>query len=726
MRDMSITEERIRKSVRVSKPNDNDLLKRIAQDRDEAAFTCFFERYKGIAVNLALHVTGDPTSAEDAVQEVMLRIWHGAESFKGGNVRGWFTRIVVRESIQIWRGGKRLERKKKRVQDFGISHATHEDPEQVHQGLERKEALSFLKRALLALPEKQRIMLALHFGAGLSQREVGSEFGVSQRAISKAIDKSLSDLRKDLKVPGVGSMLPVFSITENLAEALCSQHEPSDKLLDKVLDRISSSKVKAIGSEGSQPGLPEAQKVAPVSWLVGGVALLALAASGAWVVEGLQDSGSRKVDLKVVPTESLESAPQPLHEIWTFKEGPMKGFSVIQGKWISWRPASKGRPAAMVAGKELVGRILPAQLSGRPVKITIEAEVERSTRFSGIGCAFVHENKEGPTDELWRYNLIPLGGAIFQSEIYVLGNFIVRTINNKPHSIRKYEKPFPTSRVCLLAHGVAISRIEIRDCPLKEIPESLQDPNRLLAEIMQSPSWSQLKRASELSEVAGFRRPNDSTTISHATESPGPLKGAKHSGLHRVWNFQKGPHKDLKALQGKWESWRPADGTKPAAMLTGKNLVSVVLPVALPEQPFRIRVTVDPTVGSVGFRYVGENSFVPVPHKAMFRTVWAKRVSRNAVFDAYCMGPYIIKCLNGVPVSVQKFDSSYSLAAISFRAQQTAIERVEISEISRADIPKPFRDPGAFVSAVRRNASWTEGDYTQPNRRNANNSESTP
>src|SRR5579862_7406245 len=76
--------------------DDAQLLAAIAQSRDQLAFDELLRRYERDAYNVAHHITGRRDSAEEVVQDAMMRVWTSAGSYRGeGVVRAWLLRIVA-------------------------------------------------------------------------------------------------------------------------------------------------------------------------------------------------------------------------------------------------------------------------------------------------------------------------------------------------------------------------------------------------------------------------------------------------------------------------------------------------------------------------------------------------------------------------------------------------------------------------------------------------------
>ena len=67
-------------------------------------------------------------------------------------------------------------------------------------GLEGIENLESLKPLVARLPERERTILSLRFGAELTQSQIGAELGISQMHVSRLLSRALKQLRTQLLV----------------------------------------------------------------------------------------------------------------------------------------------------------------------------------------------------------------------------------------------------------------------------------------------------------------------------------------------------------------------------------------------------------------------------------------------------------------------------------------------------------------------------------------------
>lgn len=128
----------------------------------------------------AARVLGDPTEAEDVVQEAMMRLWKIAPDWRQGEakVSTWAYRVTVNLCTD------RLRRRKTHAQ-VGIDNLPEpeaDQPSAVETMTERDRA-DALQRALDALPDRQREAVVLRHIEGLSNPEIAGIMDIGVEAV---------------------------------------------------------------------------------------------------------------------------------------------------------------------------------------------------------------------------------------------------------------------------------------------------------------------------------------------------------------------------------------------------------------------------------------------------------------------------------------------------------------------------------------------------------------
>jgi RNA polymerase sigma-70 factor (ECF subfamily) len=122
-----------------------------------------------------LKLVGDPSLADDLVQETLLRA-HKSTGFKGdASRRTWLCAIALNLMRDHFRA---TARRPKQVSDPEVLLALPSE-EALEDDLLQREMDSCIRQYVLRIPERQRDVVALHDFAGLTHREVAAALGIS-------------------------------------------------------------------------------------------------------------------------------------------------------------------------------------------------------------------------------------------------------------------------------------------------------------------------------------------------------------------------------------------------------------------------------------------------------------------------------------------------------------------------------------------------------------------
>jgi len=181
--------------------SDEDLLIRVGRERDRAALGELVTRHHGRLYHIALRMCGSATSAEDAVQDSFLRIWRVAGQYRsGGNPWGWMAAVVASQVARQRRGRARA---KAREQSFDAEHAGRTAEHSTAAGLEGEELRHALHHALEELTSREKELVALYYGAGLTQKQIAGQLSLTQRTISDHLNRTVEKLRRSLGKQGL-------------------------------------------------------------------------------------------------------------------------------------------------------------------------------------------------------------------------------------------------------------------------------------------------------------------------------------------------------------------------------------------------------------------------------------------------------------------------------------------------------------------------------------------
>ena len=151
----------------------------------EAEFNEAAERYLNMVYRIALNWFGNVPDAEDAAQEVMLRLWRsGPPPGEEERLRYWLARVSVNVC-------KDLSRTPWRLHTVSLEEAA----EPLAPEPEDRQVLE----EVLRLPKKYRVPLYLHHYEGYSAAEVRAMLGLNVSTVRTRLDRARRKLRQQLE-----------------------------------------------------------------------------------------------------------------------------------------------------------------------------------------------------------------------------------------------------------------------------------------------------------------------------------------------------------------------------------------------------------------------------------------------------------------------------------------------------------------------------------------------
>ena len=152
---------------------------------DEARFNAAVRRYQDMVYRTALHALGSPQDADDAVQEVFLRLFGCRGGFEGEeHLRRWLLRVAVNYCRDLL---KSPWRRRRIFMEELPETPVFDRPEQ-----------AALYREVMALPEKYRMVLDLFYYEELSVREIGGLLGVEASTVTTRLARARRRLKERL------------------------------------------------------------------------------------------------------------------------------------------------------------------------------------------------------------------------------------------------------------------------------------------------------------------------------------------------------------------------------------------------------------------------------------------------------------------------------------------------------------------------------------------------
>ena len=150
---------------------------------NDAQFVCYVKKYMDMVFRVAFNMLGSRAEAEDAAQNVFLKLYRSGKPFESEeHVKHWLIRVAINESKRAaaspWRRMEPLE---------GADLASFEFPGPEQAGL---------MEAVLRLKPKYRAAIYLHYYEGLSAEELSAALGIPKATALTHLRRGREALKK--------------------------------------------------------------------------------------------------------------------------------------------------------------------------------------------------------------------------------------------------------------------------------------------------------------------------------------------------------------------------------------------------------------------------------------------------------------------------------------------------------------------------------------------------
>ena len=170
-------------------PDDRSQIIAVARAGDLAAFEALMRQYERLVLATALRLLGNLEDAQDASQEVFLKLYRNLGKLeRPGNIPAWLYRVTVNVCHDVGRRRPSVAS----VEEAEALPATSAGPQQTAGEAERRRALEL---SLRRLSERERVAVVLRDLEGLSTGEVARAMGSSEATVRSQISQARVKMR---------------------------------------------------------------------------------------------------------------------------------------------------------------------------------------------------------------------------------------------------------------------------------------------------------------------------------------------------------------------------------------------------------------------------------------------------------------------------------------------------------------------------------------------------
>jgi RNA polymerase sigma-70 factor (ECF subfamily) len=169
---------------------------------DDESFELLLQRYRIPLVNFLNRMVRDAATAEDLAQEVFLRVYRARKKYvPSAKFTTWLFRIATNLALNALRDGRyrQLEISADETNEDAqpVLDVPDRQPSAVEKMMEQDRA-EFIRRAIQALPEKQRAAVLLHKYQELDYDEIAHILECSESALKSLLFRAYETLREKL------------------------------------------------------------------------------------------------------------------------------------------------------------------------------------------------------------------------------------------------------------------------------------------------------------------------------------------------------------------------------------------------------------------------------------------------------------------------------------------------------------------------------------------------
>lgn len=151
---------------------DEQLVTLIIQ-KDQGGLGALYDRYGKAVFGFVYHLLGDIGHTEEVVQEVFLRVWLRASTYRPerGRLQTWIMSMAHHRAVDELRKRRRLQDTLETEARLTLMYSPAQEDTAAKEAEQREEGEA-VRKALESLPEEQRQVIQMSYYEGYSQSEI--------------------------------------------------------------------------------------------------------------------------------------------------------------------------------------------------------------------------------------------------------------------------------------------------------------------------------------------------------------------------------------------------------------------------------------------------------------------------------------------------------------------------------------------------------------------------
>ena len=179
---------------------DAELMLRV-KEGDEASFALLLDKHRSSVIHFLYRMVQNRAISEELAQEVFLRVYRSRETYEAtAKFTTWLFRIATHVALN-WLRDRRQERSQESLDDDGDDkHARHVPDRSplVEQRMVAEVKADEIRRAVAALPDKQRAAVLMHKYEEMEYAQIARVLSCSESAVKSLLFRAYETLRARL------------------------------------------------------------------------------------------------------------------------------------------------------------------------------------------------------------------------------------------------------------------------------------------------------------------------------------------------------------------------------------------------------------------------------------------------------------------------------------------------------------------------------------------------
>jgi RNA polymerase sigma-70 factor, ECF subfamily len=176
---------------------DAQLMLRVRQG-DETSFALLLERHRSPVVNFLHRMVQNRAVSEELAQEVFLRVYRSRETYEPtAKFTTWLFRIATHLALNWIRDGKKEKSNESLNEEVmeGMERQVAAREPSVEQTMIYEVKVQEIRKAIEALPEKQRAAVLMHKYQGLDYSQISGALSCTESAVKSLLFRAYETLR---------------------------------------------------------------------------------------------------------------------------------------------------------------------------------------------------------------------------------------------------------------------------------------------------------------------------------------------------------------------------------------------------------------------------------------------------------------------------------------------------------------------------------------------------